>query len=123
MNSPNNEKFIKDQSNKPVAVGKKGFSAVVLTTFIAVFLAELGDKTQLATLLLSAQSGKALIVFSGASLALVLSSLVGVVVGQWIARNFKPERFEFIAGVLMLGIGLWFVFGSFNYLSVIKGLS
>ena len=46
-----------------------------LTTFTTVFLAELGDKTQLAALLLSAQSGRPVLVFVGASLALICSSL------------------------------------------------
>ena len=57
------------------------FGAVFLTTFTTVFLAELGDKTQLAALLLSAESGRPVLVFIGASLALISSSLVGVVSG------------------------------------------
>ena len=58
------------------------FGAVFLTTFTTVFLAELGDKTQLAALLLSAESGRPVIVFIGASLALISSSLVGVLLGR-----------------------------------------
>ena len=48
-----------------------GFTAVMLSTFTTVFVAELGDKTQLATLLLSAQSGQPLLVFIGAAFALI----------------------------------------------------
>nr|YP_002049470.1 hypothetical protein PCC_0850 [Paulinella chromatophora]ACB43260.1 hypothetical protein PCC_0850 [Paulinella chromatophora] len=83
------------------------FRAVAFTTFTTVFLAELGDKTQLATLLLSAQSGKPLQVFIGASLALISSSLVGVLLGRWLANILKPESIEKLAGMLMVGIGLW----------------
>ena len=83
------------------------FGAVFLTTFTTVFLAELGDKTQLAALLLSAESGRPLIVFVGASLALISSSLVGVVLGRWLSRVLPPQQLERLAGILMIGLGLW----------------
>ena len=86
---------------------RPGFSAVLVTTFTTVFLAELGDKTQLATLLLSAQSGEPWLVFGGAALALICSSLVGVLVGRWLSKVMPPERLEQMAGFLMLGLGLW----------------
>ena len=86
---------------------RPGFTTVLLTTFTTVFLAELGDKTQLATLLLSAQSGQPWLVFGGAALALICSSLVGVLVGRWLSTVMQPERLEQMAGVLMLGLGLW----------------
>ena len=89
---------------------QKSFYAVLATTFATVFLAELGDKTQIATLLLSAQSGRPLIVFAGAAFALICSSLVGVLVGRWMSSVLPPERFEKLAGVLMLGLGCWLGF-------------
>ncbi|HGY5536377.1 MAG: TMEM165/GDT1 family protein [Prochlorococcus sp.] len=79
----------------------------MVTTFTTVFLAELGDKTQLATLLLSAQSGQPWVVFLGAAIALISASLVGVLVGRWLASILPPERLEKMAGVLMVGLGLW----------------
>ena len=89
------------------AAGRPSFVAVLISTFTTVFLAELGDKTQLATLLLSAQSGSPWLVFRGAALALISSSLVGVLVGQWLANTLPPERLELMAGVLMVCLGLW----------------
>lgn len=86
---------------------RPGFSAILVTTFTTVFLAELGDKTQLATLLLSAQSGEPWLVFGGAALALICSSLVGVLVGRWLSKVIPPERLEQMAGLLMVGLGLW----------------
>jgi putative Ca2+/H+ antiporter (TMEM165/GDT1 family) len=83
------------------------WGAVFVSTATTVFLAELGDKTQLAALLLSAESGRPLIVFVGASLALVASSLVGVVLGRWLARLVPPQQLERAAGVLMVALGLW----------------
>ena len=88
--------------------GKAGsFGAVFLTTFTTVFLAELGDKTQLAALLLSAESGRPVLVFVGASLALISSSLVGVLLGRWLSRVLPPQQLERLAGILMIGLGLW----------------
>ncbi len=78
-----------------------------ITTFTTVFLAELGDKTQLAALLLSAQSGKPGVVFLGASLALICSSLVGVLLGRWLSKLMPPQQLERLAGILMVALGLW----------------
>jgi len=89
------------------ANGAGSFGAVFLTTFTTVFLAELGDKTQLAALLLSAESGRPVIVFIGASLALISSSLVGVLLGRWLSRVLPPQQLERLAGILMIGLGLW----------------
>ncbi|MEX1317359.1 MAG: TMEM165/GDT1 family protein [Synechococcaceae cyanobacterium] len=83
------------------------FLAALATTFTTVFLAELGDKTQLAALLLSAQSGQPLVVFIGASLALISSSLVGVLLGRWLARLLPAHELERLAGLLMVGLSLW----------------
>lgn len=83
------------------------FVSILFTTFTTVFLAELGDKTQLAALLLSAQSGRPGVVFVGAALALICSSLVGVLLGRWLATVLPPQRLELFAGVLMVALGLW----------------
>lgn len=83
------------------------WGAVFLTTCTTVFLAELGDKTQLAALLLSAESGRPVIVFLGSSLALISSSLVGVLLGRWLARVIPADQLERLAGLLMVALGLW----------------
>ncbi len=93
--------------NTNINKDNEGFLAVFLTTFSTVFIAEIGDKTQIATLLLSAQSGKPGLVFLGAAIALICSSLVGVLVGRTLASILPPERFEKLAGVLMVGLGVW----------------
>ena len=97
----------KDMENSDPALSQPTFITVVITTFTTVFMAELGDKTQIATMLLTAQSGKPLIVFMGAAAALVSSSLVGVVVGRWISNQMPLERFKYIAGCVMICLGIW----------------
>ena len=94
----------------PEAAGPQASQAwlsVFLSTATTVFLAELGDKTQLAALLLSAESGRPAVVFVGASLALISSSLVGVLVGRWLSTLLPPAQLERGAGVLMVALGLW----------------
>ncbi|MEM6251766.1 MAG: TMEM165/GDT1 family protein [Cyanobacteria bacterium P01_D01_bin.156] len=82
------------------------FWGVFLSTFITIFLAELGDKTQVATLLISAESHKPIMVFVGAALALISTSLVGVLLGQWLARRISPEALDTLAGILLLIISV-----------------
>lgn len=86
---------------------RRDWLAACLTTFTTVFLAELGDKTQLAALLLSAESGRPLLVFLGASLALISSSLVGVLLGRWLSRVMPAHQLERLAGLLMVALSLW----------------
>ena len=94
-------------ASTPAAASSPAWLQVCLTTATTVFLAELGDKTQLAALLLSAQSGRPAVVFVGASLALICSSLVGVLLGRWLSRLMAPEQLERAAGVIMVVLGLW----------------
>ena len=85
------------------------FLSILITTFSTIFLAELADKTQLATLMLSAQSGRPLIIFIGAALALITTSLLGVLIGRWIAKNLPRQRFTVLSGVIMLSLGIYLV--------------
>jgi putative Ca2+/H+ antiporter (TMEM165/GDT1 family) len=80
------------------------------STFAAVFIAELGDKTQLAALVLTAQSKKPLMIFLAASLALILATAIGVLVGDALFRVVPENYISRGAAVLFIGIGilLWF---------------
>jgi putative Ca2+/H+ antiporter (TMEM165/GDT1 family) len=83
---------------------------LILTTFGLVFLAELGDKTQLAAFCLSADCDSKLSVFIGSALALVLSSLLAVLCGGLVARLVPPQYIKIGAGVFFIVVGLWTVF-------------
>ncbi|MDZ7966819.1 MAG: TMEM165/GDT1 family protein [Nostoc sp. DedSLP03] len=96
---------------------QKQQSALVVfgTTFVTIFLAEIGDKTQLSTLLMSAQSHSPWVVFIGSAAALITTSLLGVLLGSWIASRLSPKTVEKSAGVMLLVISLmlfWDVFTS-----------
>ncbi len=95
-------------SDSPSAFGGT-FWRVFLSTFITIFLAELGDKTQMATLLLSAQSRSPVVVFLGAGLALISTSLLGVMLGQWLAQRVSEDTLDTCAGILLLLITIGLV--------------
>ena len=89
---------------------EKSFSSIFFTTFTTIFIAELGDKTQIATLMLSAESGNPFIVFIGSSLALINSSLVGVLIGKWLSNKISPSKFALFTGLLMFIISIYLTY-------------
>ncbi len=86
---------------------------ILLTTFGFVFLAELGDKTQLATFCFSADcENTRLSVFLGSAGALVLSSLIAVLLGAGVSRFVSPAVIKIAAGVFFLAVGGWTLFSA-----------
>ena len=81
---------------------------VLITVFSVVFLAELGDKTQLATILFATDKDVSKwTVFLGASLALVMASAIGVLAGSFFSNYISEKLLHYIAGLGFIGIGLW----------------
>ncbi|MDO4796159.1 MAG: TMEM165/GDT1 family protein [Brachymonas sp.] len=85
----------------------RGMAAVFLT----VLVAELGDKTQLATMLFAADAkhGK-WAVFVAASLALIVAAGLGILAGSWVARYISPRHLQYLAAIGLIGMGLWTLF-------------
>ena len=84
---------------------------VLLTVFTTVFIAELGDKTQFATLLFAADKDvNKLTVFFGASLALIFASGIGVLAGGFISQYISAKYLDYIAGIGFIAIGIWTLF-------------
>jgi putative Ca2+/H+ antiporter (TMEM165/GDT1 family) len=81
---------------------------ILATVFTSVFIAELGDKTQLATMLFASdKDASKLTVFVGASLALVLTSAIGVLVGSVISQYVSGKTLQYLAGIGFIAIGIW----------------
>ena len=81
---------------------------LLATVFVTIFLAELGDKTQLATLLYAADArNPKLTILVGASGALILSSVIGVLAGTLVSRYVSPRALSWAAGLGFIGIGIW----------------
>lgn len=81
---------------------------VLATVFTSVFIAELGDKTQLATMLFAADKETSkLTVFIGASVALIVTSAIGVLAGSVISQYVSEKTLSYLAGVGFIAIGVW----------------
>jgi putative Ca2+/H+ antiporter (TMEM165/GDT1 family) len=81
---------------------------VLATVFASVFIAELGDKTQLATMLFASDKDiSKLTVFAGASLALIITSALGVAVGSLLSQYIGEKQLHYLAGIGFIAIGIW----------------
>jgi len=84
---------------------------ILSTIFTAVFIAELGDKTQLATMLFASDKEiSKLTVFAGAALALVLTSAIGVLAGSVVSHYVSAKHLHYVAGIGFIAIGVWTLF-------------
>ncbi|HEV7889914.1 MAG TPA: TMEM165/GDT1 family protein [Pyrinomonadaceae bacterium] len=86
---------------------------VFLTTFGAIFLAEMGDKTQLAAMTMAAETKKPLTVFVSAALALACVSALGVLVGGALGQYLPLEWIKRVAAVGFIAIGVLMLLGKF----------
>jgi len=84
-----------------------------LSTFILVFLAELGDKTQLTTMLMAAHNESLLGVFLGAISALIVTTLLGVIIGSFISEIIPTNYIHLGAGTAFIIIGVLLLLGKF----------
>ena len=80
---------------------------IFATTFITIFLAEMGDKTQFAAIAASARSESTYTVLLAVVLALSLAGVLGVLVGSAVGHFFAPSATKWISGSLFIGIGIW----------------
>jgi putative Ca2+/H+ antiporter (TMEM165/GDT1 family) len=83
---------------------------IFFSTFTAILLAEMGDKTQLATMTLAAGHSRWTI-FLGAAAALVTASAIGVLVGGGLAKLIPPIWIQRTAGLMFVVMGISFLFG------------
>ena len=88
--------------------------SLLLSTFITIFVAELGDKTQLATLTISGTSNKPLAVFIGSASALVFASMLGAFAGGSISAFVPEVILKLIASITFIIIGLKLLINSFS---------
>jgi putative Ca2+/H+ antiporter (TMEM165/GDT1 family) len=84
---------------------------IFLTTFGTIFLAELGDKTQLATIMMTSKTRLPWSVFTGASLALCLVTLIGVLFGEGLIAVIPQHILKKGAALVFVVIGVWMFFG------------
>ncbi len=78
--------------------------------FLTIFLAELGDKTQIAAFLFSTDKSKSkIVVFGAAALALLLSTAIAVLLGDFLSRHINQKTLSWMAGFGFILIGIWMI--------------
>ncbi|MDI1431335.1 TMEM165/GDT1 family protein [Polyangium sorediatum] len=82
------------------------------STFAAIFLAEMGDKTQIATLSLAGSSSSRWVVFAASALALVSTSAVAVLLGEVVSRHVPPVWVKRAAGLVFVVLGVIYLVGA-----------
>ncbi|MEG0370925.1 MAG: TMEM165/GDT1 family protein [Clostridium sp.] len=83
---------------------------IMISTFLLVFIAELGDKTQLTTMMLSAQTGSKMAVFLGSSLALICASVLGVLLGSVLNKYIPASYIQTASAIAFIIIGVILLF-------------
>ncbi len=84
---------------------------IILTSFWMIFIAELGDKTQVQTMMLATQTKSRLGVFIGASTALILSALIGVLASTYLTKLIPPSYLKTATGSAFIIIGILTLLG------------
>ena len=107
--SNNLEATTSEKKERTIEQNRNRFWTVFNSTFITIFLAEMGDKTQLVTLLMSAESQSPWIVFAGAAIALIATSLLGVLIGYWLSKKLSPKTLDLSVAILLLSITGWLI--------------
>ncbi|MDG2991487.1 TMEM165/GDT1 family protein [Candidatus Synechococcus calcipolaris G9] len=78
-----------------------------LAAFVTIFLAEFADKTQIAIVLMAAESHAPWVVFTGAAFALIMTSVLGIALGRWLAGRLSAQALQTMTGASLLSISLW----------------
>lgn len=89
-----------------------------LTTLVAFFLVEIGDKTQVATVALGAQFGSVLWVTAGTTLGMMLANIPAVLLGEQLVKRVPMRAMHLAAAALFLGLGLWMIAEMQGWLSI-----
>ena len=98
--------FSREEQEKSL-IEKSGHS-IVVTSFLMIFAAEFGDKTQLAIAGMAASSPP-LAIYIGATTALITTSILGVLGGRWLTQKITPNLLHKLGGILFLAFAAWIV--------------
>jgi putative Ca2+/H+ antiporter (TMEM165/GDT1 family) len=92
--------------------GKRSAGGILLTTLIAFFLVEIGDKTQIATSLLAAQFHNIMLVTIGTTAGMLLANVPAVLLGEVVTKVIPLKYVRIAAALIFAAIGLWVVFAA-----------
>lgn len=84
---------------------------IFTTTFLTIFIAEMGDKTQFAALAASSQTRSTLTVWMAVVVALALAGTIGVAFGRVLGEFISPQVMRYVSGTLFVLVGVWVLLG------------
>lgn len=84
---------------------------IFFSTFVTIFIAEMGDKTQFAALAAGSKSDSILPVLLGVVLGLGLAGALGVLFGKALGSFINPQYIKYVSGILFIAIGIWILRG------------
>lgn len=105
-------KALMEQADDDEKIEELSGHGVFVVAFMMIFVAEFGDKTQLTVAALGA-SADSIAVYAGATLALITTTMLGVLGGKWLTGRVEPVVLNRIGGVLFLGFAAWISYTSF----------
>ena len=105
-------KALMEQADDDEKIEELSGHGVFVVAFMMIFVAEFGDKTQLTVAALGA-SADSIAVYAGATLALITTTMLGVLGGKWLTGRVEPVVLNRIGGVLFLGFAAWISYNSF----------
>ncbi|NJL98566.1 MAG: TMEM165/GDT1 family protein [Synechococcaceae cyanobacterium SM2_3_2] len=114
LTSPGIQLPLAPSASSDIAIGSEGWGQRWFLIFSTVFVAEMGDKTQLATLLMSAQSPSPWGIFIGSAGALVVASLISVLLGEGLAQVIPRDWLQLIAGIGFVVIGAYVLWNAWQ---------
>ncbi|QCB48278.1 TMEM165/GDT1 family protein [Hydrogenophaga sp. PAMC20947] len=102
--------LVPDQLDDDLAVKEMALWGVLGTTFVAFFLAEMGDKTQIATVALAARYGDLVAVVAGSTLGMMLANIPAVYLGDKVAERVSMAWVHGVSAVIFLALGVLTLF-------------
>lgn len=92
------------------------FSSPILISFVMMFTAELGDKTQIATLTKAATTTAPIMTYTGAVLGMMLSNIIGISFGYFLKNRVKKENLKIAGGIIFLIFGILYLYAAVSAL-------
>ncbi|EZP73654.1 Membrane protein [Sphingomonas paucimobilis] len=108
--------LIPDTFDEDEPLKAPGRAGVFVTTLIAFFLVEMGDKTQIATVALGARFDSLLAVTAGTTMGMMIANVPAVLFGEALAKKVPMRALQVAAALLFLGLGLWMIAGLLGWI-------
>lgn len=101
--------FRKEEEEEENSIESKKINSIVFSVFALFFVAELGDKTQIATLVKASTSNNLILTYLGAVIGFFLSNMIGILAGKFLSEKIDSTKISIISGVIFTLFGLYYI--------------